>query len=128
MGDTHIPQDNSMDVLYQFVCHDPELHGMFKQHATKNAASIMQGILSDDVAEEEPPARSGKLTYSQVRDCIMEAVADMDQFTINDLRQHPSLNGYKASILNQNLDALHEYGKVKKTRQKVGRTWVWVKR
>jgi len=126
MGDTHIPQDKPMDALYQFVCQDPELHSMFKRHATCNAASIMQSILSD--AETAPVARQGKLTYSQVRDCIMEAAATMEQFTINDLRQHPALNGYKASILNQNLDVLHEYGKVKRTRQKVGRTWVWVKR
>jgi hypothetical protein len=120
-----------MDTLYQFVVQNPELDSMLTQHATRNAASIMKGILSDDVPEATAvtkTVRRGKLNYPQIRECIMEAIADHDQFTLNELRQHPSLNGMKASTLNQNLAVLSGLGKIKKTRQKVGKAGVWVRR
>jgi predicted HTH transcriptional regulator len=128
MGDTHISQDKATDVLFRFVVNNPELDSMLVQHAKRNATTIMTDILSDDVPEPIKTVRHGKLTYSQMRDCILEAIADHDQFTLNDLRQHPALNGLKASVLSQNLEVLRRQGKVKRTRQKIGKSGVWVKR
>jgi hypothetical protein len=128
MGDTHISQDKATDVLFRFVVNNPELDSMLAQHAKRNATAIMTDILSDDVPEPVKTVRHGKLTYPQMRDCILEAIADHDQFTLNDLRQHPALNGLKASVLSQNLEVLRRQGKVKRTRQKIGKSGVWVKR
>jgi len=104
---------------------DPELHQMFVQHATDNAAAIVSGMLGN--SESQPKRTSKTLTFSAIRQYMMEVLRERKEVVAGDFRKHPKLKDLKASVFSQNLAMLQKDGKVKKTKRSIGRSTIWVK-